>query len=119
MWRRDERVRSPADEVEIPTRFTLAHSARKHGRFLKGPILLADVALASRQPGSALAVYLAIRHRRDLTGDEWVTIPKPLLEELGVDKDAKSRSLRHLAAAGLIEVRQRAGAAARVRLTPR
>lgn len=107
------------DGVEVPTVFTAQHAARKQRRFLKGPIPLDDIALASRQPGSALAVFLAIRHRLDLTGDEWATIPKTLLEQFGVDKDGKSRSLRHLAVAGLIEIRQRPGTAARVRLVPR
>lgn len=115
----DDRV-PPADgvlnEVEIATPFTVAQAARNQRRFLMGPIPIADIALASRQPGAALAVFLAIRHRRDLTGEDWVTLPKALLEELGVDKDAKSRSLRHLAAAGLVEIRQDAGNAARARL---
>lgn len=104
-------------ETEIPTRFSKAYAAHRRPRFLKGPIPLDEIAAAARLPGSALAVLLAIRHRRDLTGHDWVTLPTALLDQLGIGKDAKSRGLRHLSDAGLIEVEQRIGTTARVRLT--
>ncbi|MET3911912.1 DNA-binding MarR family transcriptional regulator [Bradyrhizobium sp. S3.3.6] len=84
------------------------------GRFLKGPIPMNELWVAARLPGQALAVYLAIRHQCDLTGKACVTLPGALLERFGVDKDAKSRALRSLSAAGLIRVDQQRGRSARV-----
>ncbi len=75
---------------------------------------MSELWTASRLPGQALAVYLATRHQCDLTGKITVTLPKALLERFGVDKDAKSRALRSLCAAGLINVEQRRGRSARI-----
>jgi hypothetical protein len=87
-----------------------------HGRFLKGPIMMRDIAVAARLPGQALVVMLAVRHRRDLTGQAEVTLPKALMIELGVSRDAKARALLQLENAGLITVARQKGRAARVRL---
>jgi DNA-binding transcriptional ArsR family regulator len=68
-----------------------------------------DIAAAAQLPGKALAVYLAIRHRTDLTRKNAVKLPAGLMRDLGVSKDAKARALRQLEAAGMITVRRQDG----------
>jgi DNA-binding MarR family transcriptional regulator len=95
--------------VEIETAALRQARQRRAGRFLKGPILMSDIAVAAKLPGKALAVYLAIRHRIDLTRSAAVKLPASLMRELGVSKDSKARALRQLEAAGLITVRRSKG----------
>jgi hypothetical protein len=95
--------------VEVETAALRQARQRRAGRFLKGPILMRDVAVAAKLPGKALAVYLAIRHRIDLTRSAAVTLPASLMRELGVSKDAKARAQRQLETAGLISVRREPG----------
>jgi hypothetical protein len=71
---------------------------------------------AAQLPGQALALYIAIRHQCDISGSAVVALPAGLLERFGIDKDAKSRSLKSLRTAGLISVDQQPGRSARVRL---
>lgn len=104
-------------EVEVETAALRAAKARHAGRFLKGPIPLSDIAKASRLPGRALAVLLAVHHRQALTRNPVVTLPKRLLDELGVTKDAKARALRALEVAGLVRVERKSGQSPKVRLT--
>ena len=101
---------------EIPTTASRSRAVRMHGRFLKGPIPMSELWAAARLPGQALAVYLAIRHQCDLTQNATVTLPRALLEQFGIDKDAKARALKYLAGAGLVELEQRCGRSARVTL---
>jgi DNA-binding transcriptional ArsR family regulator len=97
----------PAVEIETGA---LREAKRRHaGRFLKGPILMSDIAVAAKLPGKALAVYLAIRHRIDLTRSAAVKLPARLMFELGVGKDAKARALRQLETAGLVTVERKRG----------
>jgi hypothetical protein len=106
----------PSREIEIGTDVSRRHRARVLGRFLKGPILLQDIGVAAKLPGQALALYLAIRHRSDLTRSAEVSIPASLLGLLGICKDSKSRGLKCLSSAGLIVVRQQRGRSARIAL---
>jgi DNA-binding transcriptional ArsR family regulator len=85
-------------------------------RFLKGPIDWTSLCMAARLPGQALAVYLAVHHRVALTGNASVTLPKNLLAELGVSRDAKARALHALEEASLVAVERRRGQTARVAL---
>ena len=104
-------------EVEVETGTTVSRT-RSHptARFFKGPIPLLRLAIAARLPGKALAVYLAIVHRRDLTHEPTVTLPSTLLREFGVDRDSKARALRALEDAGLVQVERTDGRAARITL---
>ena len=81
------------DESEIETDWSRAKRARVQGRFLKGPIPFTRLCPAAKLPGRALNVFVAICHQTDLTQKEWVTLPKGLLCDLGVSRDAKSRAL--------------------------
>jgi hypothetical protein len=99
------------DEIEV-TPFR----PRPTRRFLKGPIPLQQIALAARLPGQALAVYLAVHHRVALTRSNSITLPKGLLDQLGISRDSKARSLHLLEAAALIAVERCRGRTARITL---
>jgi hypothetical protein len=104
-------------EVEIPTQASRKRAVRMSGRFLKGPIGMSVISQASRLGGRVLAVYLAIHHQTALTGKRTVTLPRALLNDMGVDKDAKARALHALNAAGLIVIDQARGRSARISLS--
>jgi hypothetical protein len=102
-------------EVEIGTPVSRTRS-HPTARFLKGPVSLVSLAVAARLPGKALAVYLVTRYRCDLEGGSTVTLPAALLQEFGVDRDAKARALRALEDVGLVQVERTNGRAARITL---
>lgn len=104
------------DEVEIETAVSRKTRMHRHGRFLRGPILMRELAMAARLPGQALALLLVVHHQTVLTGKAMVTLPSGLLTQFGVGKDAKARSLRQLEDAGLIRVVRSTGRSARVGL---
>ena len=103
-------------EREVETGLTQRSFTRQQGRFLKGPILMRHLAKAANLPGQSLSVYLAVHHRTALTRQQWVTLPKGLLEQLGVSRDAKSRALRELQGASLVRLETVKGRSARVSL---
>ena len=91
-------------EVEIETSVIRRARHRAGSRFLKGPIPWENIAVAAKLGGQGLAVYLAVHHRIALTRQPTTTLPRALMQQLGVSKDAKARALRQLAMAGLIFV---------------
>jgi hypothetical protein len=103
-------------EIEVETPALRRATARRRGRFLKGPIPMWRIAEASRMPGRALALLLAIHHQSDLTGRSTVTLPRGLLGDLGIGKDAKARALLDLERAGLVTVQRSKGRSARITL---
>jgi hypothetical protein len=103
---------------EVPTTALRNHQQRMQGRFLKGPIPLPDIAEAAKLPGQALGVFLAIHHRAALTGSKSVTLPRSLLEQFGVSRDSKARSLRLLEKSSLVAVERSRGRTARITLRP-
>jgi hypothetical protein len=98
-------------EIEIPF-----DQPKRRARFLKGPIPWRELSTAACMPGKALAVFVAIHHRVALTGMATVTLPKALLMELGVSRDAKARALRDLEGRSLISVERASGRTAKIRL---
>jgi hypothetical protein len=98
-------------EIEIPF-----DRPKRRTHFLKGPIPWREFSAAACMPGKALAVFVAIHHRVALTGMATVTLPKALLIELGVSRDAKARALRDLEGRSLISVERASGRTARIRL---
>lgn len=110
-------VTTPSGEIEVETEALHRPKARHAGRFLKGPIPLRVIAAASRLPGRALAVLLAIHHQTALTRNPVVTLPKSLLTELGVTKHGKARVLHALEDAGLVRVERQLGRSPKIRLT--
>ncbi len=91
-------------ETEVETVWTKKQRRKNLSRFLKGPIPLTALQHAARMPGKALALYLAIRHRADLTSTSTVSLPTSYLKVWGIDKDAKRRAIAALAQAGLIRI---------------
>jgi hypothetical protein len=87
--------------------------------FLMGPILLRELAPIAQMPGKALAVWLLIRYRSDLSRGDWITLPRTLLEKWGIRKDAKAEALRRLEGVGLIRVERPKGYMLKVKLISR
>jgi hypothetical protein len=104
------------DEVEIETPVSRKTRMHRHGRFLKGPILMRELAIAAWLPGQALALLLVIHHQTALTRKATVTLPRGLLAQFGIGKDAKARSLRQLEDVRLIRVVRSTGRSALVGL---
>jgi hypothetical protein len=104
-------------EVELVTEVLWPPLPMRAKRFLKGPIPWDQISVAARLGGTALAALLAVHHRTAITGRPDVTLPKGLLESLGMDRTAKARALRQLEAAGLCQVVRHPGRAAVIRLS--
>jgi len=85
--------------------------------FVRGPIPLSWVQEASRLPGKALAVAMAVYYRDGFEGKrEPVAITGKLLEGFGVNTKAGYRALAALEQAGLIAVERHRGRCPRVTL---
>ena len=82
---------------------------RQIGHFVMGPIPLAWLGPATRLPGKALAVGLAIWYLRGLKKLETVMLTGPILNQFGVDRHAKYRALVALEKAGLVRVERQKG----------
>ena len=108
--------KKPITETEIDVGYVMRKPQRLHERFLKGPIPIRNIARASKLSGQSLSVYLAVHHQTALTRKSLVTLPKGLLMQLGVSRDAKSRALKQLHNAGLVRLENHTGRAARVAL---
>jgi hypothetical protein len=77
------------------------------GKFIAGPIDVQWVVQASRLGVKALLVGLALWHLKKLRQADIFTVSNLMLQEWGVQPDAKSRALRALERAGLIRVERR------------
>lgn len=106
------------NEREVATDWSTGRERRLRGRFLKGPIPFHQISAAAKLPGQALSVYLATHHQTSMTGREWVVLPRSLMDQLGVSRDAKARALQQLEASSLVQVVRSEGRTARVRLQP-
>jgi DNA-binding transcriptional ArsR family regulator len=74
------------------------------GKFIAGPIPVSWVCQAKRLGVAALLVGLALWHIKGLRKSSTFTVSNLMLEEWGIQPDAKSRALRKLERAGLITV---------------
>ena len=63
-------------------------------------------------------MFLALRFKTDAGGEPWVKPPFRTLVEWGFSADDRSRAIRALERAGLIEVHRRKGRPPLVRLLP-
>ena len=88
-------------------------------KFIAGPIDVPWVVQASRLGVKALLVGLALWHLKKLRKADTFTISNLMLQEWGVQPDAKSRALRALETAGLIRVERRGKRSPRVTLIVR
>ena len=101
----DAEVSRPVDTPTV-ARLKQARADRQRGRYLPGPI---PVPTLQELSGTALKVYLLLRHRRDLTGTPAVAVPAAELQAWHLTRYAYYRALDRLAAAGLVAVKRRLG----------
>lgn len=86
------------------------------GEYLAGPICMGWVGAAANLPGAALDIAILIRHYYMMRGQDWVVLSNSAVARFGVSTSAKSRALKVLKEAGLIETQDpRAGCAPRVK----
>ncbi len=109
----------------IPTRMVMREramapqAARYRSKFVKGPLPMGWIGAAIRCGDSkALPVLLALKAKADATRQTWVKPPAAILQDLGIDRMARSRAIAALERAGLIEVRRRRGRPPLVSLMP-
>jgi DNA-binding transcriptional ArsR family regulator len=77
------------------------------GRFIAGPIDVSWVVQASRLGVKALVVGLALWHIKGLRKADIFFVSNLMMQDWGVQPDAKGRALRALENAGLIKVERR------------
>jgi hypothetical protein len=104
------------DGQEIESETLRLINKKRVARFLRGPIPLIDLEVASSLPGKCLAILIVAHHRCALTRRARVTLPKAVLAAFGVGKDSKSKGLMQLERAGLIHVVRSKGKAVIVEL---
>ena len=86
------------------------------GKFVAGPIDVSWVCKASRLGVKALLVGLALWHLKGLRRDNSFLVSNLMLQEWGIQPDAKARALRKLEKAKLITVERRGKCSPRVTL---
>jgi hypothetical protein len=86
------------------------------GKFIAGPIDVSWVCKASRLGVKALLVGLALWHLKGLRRDNSFLVSNLMLQEWGIQPDAKARALRKLEKAKLITVERRGKCSPRVTL---
>ena len=77
------------------------------GKFIAGPVDVSWVVQASRLGVKALLVGLALWHIRGLRKTDTFIVSNLMLQDWGIQPDAKRRALRKLEEAGLIRVERR------------
>ena len=78
--------------------------ANRNLRFLKGPIPFPYLLEASRLPGRALHVFMAIWFLHGVTKNKTFNLKNSLLREFGVQRHTGYRALKELEKAELISV---------------
>lgn len=99
--------------AEIPSPVASGRRIARHLRrqvpFVKGPIPVPWIAAASRQPGRALHVAMAIWYLAGLSRTLSVELRPSTVRQFGVDRYAAYRGLHALERAGLVAVRRHRG----------
>jgi hypothetical protein len=93
------------------------HAPGEH--FLKGPVPLAWLNRASRLPGKALAVALAIWYVAGMEKSGTVRLTRSALMAFNVGRKAAYRALAALERAGLVQVERKRGSCTKVTITHR
>jgi DNA-binding transcriptional ArsR family regulator len=88
-------------------------------KFIAGPVDVSWVCQASRLGVKALLVGLALWHLKGLRRSYSFIVSNVMMQDWGVQPDAKSRALRKLEGAGLITIEQRGKRSPRVTLVVR
>jgi DNA-binding transcriptional ArsR family regulator len=100
-------------QLDVITRAKSATSVRHRrrppikDRYVRGPIPVAWLGRAGQLGGAALLVGLALWYLYGLRKTDTFIVSNLTMESWGVRRDAKSRGLQKLAAAGLIKVERR------------
>jgi hypothetical protein len=109
-----DRLRLPPNQTEVRLVATTtgiqasSKPMRIKGEFLKGPIPLAWLTVASRLKGKAsLAVALAIWFEAGRSRCKEVALTSAILNRFGVNRKAKYRALESLENAGLISANRK------------
>ena len=84
------------------------------GKFIAGPVDVSWLCRASRLGVKALLVGLALWHIKGLRKAETFIVSNVMLQDWGIQPDAKRRALRSLERAGLIRVDRRGKRSPRV-----
>ena len=92
----------------VPTATSAALLERKAKRYVRS-IPLDWIQAASKLPGKALQVGVALWHMAGVTKKMTVSLSNARLESFGVSRSSKRRALMALAAAGLVKVTQETG----------
>ncbi len=100
-------------EQKVETEFSRTRKEMRSKRFI-APIPLDWALRAARLPGKAFRVAVAIHHNHVLTRSNVVYLGNTILEQMGVNKDAKRRALVGLEKEGLILVHRETGKNPRV-----
>ena len=102
---------NPVGGVFVPTdnHVDARATATRGSRFLKGPIPWDWLERAAVLPGKALAVGLCLWRLAGLKDNNTVWLTNDEAATLGVDRYAKSRALRQLQLAGLVDLEHRRG----------
>ena len=77
------------------------------GKFIAGPVAVPWICRASQLGVKALLVGLALWHLKGLRKVDTFTVSNLMLQDWGIQPDAKWRALRKLERAGLIKVERR------------
>ena len=77
------------------------------GKFIAGPIDVSWVCQARQLGVTALLVGLALWHLKGLRKADTLIVSNIMLQDWGIEPDAKARALRKLEEAGLIRVERR------------
>jgi hypothetical protein len=107
---------NPTRVVEVETECSRRVKAIRAANILHANIRIDDIRAAIELGGSCLALLLLIHFRRDVLGQEKVTLPSSFLAEFGIDRSAKRRGLECLDRAKLINVKRAIGHTAVVEL---
>jgi hypothetical protein len=95
------------------------HRTGQAGRFVKGPLALDWIGAAAHSDhAKAPLMLLALRFKADASREAWVKPPFRVLTGWGFSADDRSRAIRALERAGLVEVHRRKGRPPLVRLLP-
>jgi hypothetical protein len=109
----------PTSVVEVQTEYSRRLKKKRAENFLRGPISISDIKIATKLGGSCLALLLLIHFRRDVMRSEAVTLPASFLTEFGINASIKHRGLKSLEQAKLIDVERSAGHTAVIKLRAR
>lgn len=89
---------------------------KRNFEFFAGPINIEWLYKAGQLNGATLQVAIVIHHLGKMRGLAWVPLSNGDMARMGVSPDAKTRGLKSLEHAGLIEVKRQSGKSPQVKV---